>query len=1625
MKIKSLVNYYFDLIKDNRDLQNSLTDYKSLVMQMYSQITAVSVNKDDLLESTMISSLTNTNLITKYMTQMSDNLLVKLLATLKNQFDSLECSQVIFYDYLKNIELCIEVTKFSRVKLFQLFNSLLYCYISGLLLDALVKKELFGTQREVRHYSLVKFLKKLDYIISDAIEMIKDESEDVKITTQYLLQSITTYIFTDMLKMFLVGIKEDSINIDGDRIIKYLSDNTIYNVNMSIRMSLYQECDESFLITLSVDRITLEIIKNIQSIVHQLDKIVQNISDTIDLSRICRFSILRITKDTSATIKDYSDEYYKSSIRYIISRFQLSIQRYISTDTSSYFNSIIVSPRREDIMFNYCLSILRSAFTSTEYSNIVAFNLDQLKPIFDIIYDLNSRIELLPSDTVLSYISRQSMYLYDTIRTKLVDLTDENNPDTIMLKQSITSTSPTVSDELLRAIFREFVTSLVTTGSLHNASNFINNYISDLSYIVSVKLNFIDELFSVISNTFTDTVFVSSMKCELSKTFSQKKRRLLNEISNISIYAESFDQLDAAIKNAFTSIISVVPNINSRGMCWNAFSKINPSTVTADVSLIPDIGTVMTKEAFFVSDYIDDQTIYIEGTNVMYMPSESFFLYFRELSKLAPNKIIMPMSKKGYVRNINTTSLKEIASNIDTRELRDNYMLVNYIANRGFVDISFRLATSTIIFDSFTENLLESLNNANEYKNTQIRGFSIIDTSKVEKVMYSASLKDLVTNAQDAITITSDINAVDDTLYMIVDISESINSVNDTTTSDLLSLGYDSSVCTCNVTNSGVLYSHIESTFCENTNRYKDPVSTYMQKFLPENSSAYICSILSTISSDASKVVETIRSILDLVLSGMLDNDTVISLATTITGRVPQDITDAYISLEESINEILLGIRTINQSVLNSIVTIVRTSPLAINSCISVLSTLYNANIIKEEELVQLASMLNINITSLTAEQIISAIQSKITNPSTTSQATSLVSRIVISSLNVAIEEKIIDGAKLTRLNCESNQNVFIKQPSNEYNNLINNIQLSIEKRNRVQNIVKQSIPVEDRLKDRASALNVTRITGKSRPTKQKSVAPVVIGKGLTESALKKINAFSNVFSKQRGFERGFARINASISATVTNIASFSQKSVDSLLGILSSNPVIRGLDSIESMLDSVESGIGKIVELPDYSLNQLAAISALYRKKFGKIASRVDKLLSLFNKKKKLEGTKKSPETPLKWEPRVELQPIRPEGVKVFGIIDSPKVLFPGLEDLQAYVDSMIYHNHLFLSIKPGLIRKVENAPFFVFKVGEIDKVKEVILKMMVELGFRKEELNAYWDNRDGWTFMLANNNIPTPSINNAAGVSFIDSFSKMLTEATRSWTILFNQTGNFFDIANRTLKEASEIGNTLASAADIAMPDFLSNMISSVPGVGGIANAIKAIANTLWTNTRNLLPGMAAGATFDSPKIISGTSSNLEYTCDIVLTCDLPIKEEIRNRIVMPLMLLMILSTPLSAWDYLTLCGIDLGNNKQSSPLSMMYMTPVYLKTTLRYGYKRYVKEDDIYKLSPTKVFEMDCLITSLNISDVVERNGLITSMKVSLTLSPVYNTIFGSTSDNTDNSMLNLRWFLKNYEEMYKTS
>jgi hypothetical protein len=702
----------------------------------------------------------------------------------------------------------------------------------------------------------------------------------------------------------------------------------------------------------------------------------------------------------------------------------------------------------------------------------------------------------------------------------------------------------------------------------------------------------------------------------------------------------------------------------------------------------------------------------------------------------------------------------------------------------------------------------------------------------------------------------------------------------------------------------------------------------------------------------------------------------------------------------------------------------VTSSPLAVNSCVSALSTLYNANIIKEEELVQLASVLNIDVVSLTSEQIISAIQSKILDSSTASQATFLVSRIATNSLSTAIEEKIIDGAKLTRLNSESNRSVFIKQPSNEYNNLVNNIQLSTEKRNRVQNVVKQSIPTEDRLKDRASVLNVAMITNKNKSTRQKSTSQVVSIKGLTESALKKISAFSSVFTKQRGFERGFTRINASISATVTNIASFSQKSVDLLLGILSNNPIIRGLDSIELMLDSVESGIGKILGLPDYTLSQLATISLLYRKKFGKAASHTDRLISLFNKKKKLEGTKKPSKTPLKWEPRVELQPINPEGVKVFGIVDSPKVLFPGLEDLQTHVDSITYHNHLFLSIKPGLIRKVENAPFFVFKVDEVNKTKRVILKLMDELGFREKELNAYWDDDDGWTFMLANNNIPTPSVSNSAGVSFIDSFSKMLTEATRSWTILFNQTGNFFDIANKTLKKAGEVGSALASAADVAMPDFLSNMIPPIPGVSEVADAIKTIANTLWTNTRNLLPGMAAGATFDSPKIISSTNTNLEYTCDIVLTCDLPIKEEIRKRIIMPLMLLMIVSTPLSAWDYLTLCGINLGSNKQNSPLSMMYMTPVYLKAVLRYGHKRYVKEDSIYKLSPTKVFEMDCLATSLNISDVVERNGLITSMKVSLTLSPVYNTIFGSTADNIGNSMLNLRWFLKNYEEMYKT-
>ena len=357
------------------------------------------------------------------------------------------------------------------------------------------------------------------------------------------------------------------------------------------------------------------------------------------------------------------------------------------------------------------------------------------------------------------------------------------------------------------------------------------------------------------------------------------------------------------------------------------------------------------------------------------------------------------------------------------------------------------------------------------------------------------------------------------------------------------------------------------------------------------------------------------------------------------------------------------------------------------------------------------------------------------------------------------------------------------------------------------------------------------------------------------------------------------------------------------------------------------------------------------------------------------------------------------------YGYIEPPKILIESMQSFQNHITELVYTNMITLNITPTIMKQVQGKPFYVFKLDDnttpFNRFVDMMERIFATAGITPSKVWQAAKSNSKFSFVCSSISFNYGMSNNAE-ISFISKFANLLSGTLRQWGTMFGQTQamhSFGGTATEYLQQGAQ---------------SLSEIFNNTPILGTATDTINKL---LMDQTfQDVVPGMAAGATFDSPKIVTSSSSTVNLRCAMLLTADLPADKIIKQRIIEPLIVIMGLSTPMNMYDYLQM----IGESNVSPALKTLYFMPLYSKLEWKYGLDPTAASmsDGAGSTNTNTWYKFDGIITNVSVTNTIVKFGRVIGIQVEFDIVPVYNTLFASDAGPDEaGSMLTLSWFAEN--------
>ncbi len=1641
--ITSLIEIYRNSLQTNQP-EITLNKRKLFILDVINHINQITCNFDDVNEFAINSlALDDVAITSMFSRTLEHNRIHDFCSVYENELSSSEPFMLMAYPSLKNLETSLDISKFSRIQLHKAFLTFQFQYNMLLI-------SIYGNKYILRKNENTKVLFDSRHITEVMLETRAWINTDYQFDKQkiFIFNEILVYIYLKYVHCSLSG---KIFSVSKDEIRRFIEDDTNYKVTFESGITDSETNNKCIITYLYVNRFCLENLKLLEKCVFAIKNKYKNYNWIINVSHINKFKIKNI-QEFPNQLRLYTDELHdsddiKNIVDYFLNRFEYIKLSKSTVNHEIYFNEQVNVTLFDDMITDFYVSLIKTALQRVNYLDYAVFNYEFISQVVSTISSYSVKPLPKQNDTFVTYISKVAIYLSNTLRTLSTDAAFISN-----VRNSISSNSEVVSHNDLQNILLEFITSCFKENMQYSVLNFTMLYYDTISYILSDKMKYLEQINSYMITTYFSSIFTSNVLSTYTYYMSDVNASDLFSIpSRLKIDYQVFSYNCYKI---ICGIISSIPYIlKCQNLFWKIHTKIDTKYLDTDFYIIPDNKCLTLESSVLVTPDLENY-YYVEGVNTQYIPIDPLFVYIRSLLTKMSQKAVMPMVKTGFNIDISNDIFAKQLKNQNPK-FKDYVDFLNLLSTKYNYRLKFSRLSTVMLLPSWisTINYLMSADDLNQLQQKRYT-YIKVNYQLLNKLVTSTSFGELANTLKDFTRLVEPDELSNE--YEIVDteVKEVFEDVNTEVLVDLsysISESYQLEELIFSLAEEKYLAQQENLNPIENLIAFESNLPCLLVLGLIDENLEYHQDEQGNII-----INEDSASTVKLFEYSLIDDQTAVNIINQQLGTnfSISDVGSAIAYLSSFMSD-LNNDANVKENIIQT--SLVQSG--VIYDVIDDLKTNYLNGIVSTEQVGEIYQLYLPAPTSEDVDTLIATLSQKVTNGEfNNEQQISLIENI--SDTIITSTSNNIDQSKQLSFigNVEKLYSSSIpfesKSFSNDISLIIESINLPEEiKEEIVKNII--SLIPEDELLDTKETLTeeeiirndldkiskplITQQENKNKFYMQDTTTTIMNRKnGLVEayysssksSSIYEKGLFSGLsskLSKPTGLEKSFNKLSSKFGDKINGIYNFSTKTVSNITNILFNNPLIRGTKSAIGLISSIQSGITKLINLPNVLKGMFKARLKDFLRDLNDITSFMKKLGNLF-KKFSPSSKKENPSTKIaRYDIEFdtpEMKIVEPTIDKncIFGFVEPPLVLFDGMENLQKDVNAIVYTNEVFLTLKPGTIKKVDNAPFFVFQLSKFQETTKLVKDIMKRLGFQLDGSCSSVD-KDGFVFMLSNYTIQH-SHSNDASVSFINRFASVLTDVNRQWSVLFNKTKPIYEFTNKAINGTESVGESIGSSklgqmvgniVDFITPDKLQDMM-------------KNIGSELWSQFKNVMPGMIAGATFDSPRIVTGSSSNISIDCDILLTCDLPIPEMIKERIIKPYMLLHVLSTPLTMYDYLVLNNVipQNANNECYSNLKYLYMMPVYLKATLQYGYKGLSEPTNksMYGLSPRKFYTVDCIITSINARDFVFRDGYIVAVKVSFTLTPVYNVMYGSTNKQDQSSMLTLGWLAKNFQDAINT-
>lgn len=1630
--VTSVVEIYRNSLQTNQ-FQITPTQTDSYYLDVYNYISYICSNFDDVNEF-YINTLSLDDVVEQLMITgpLEKNKIYEFCSLYDNLKNSNEPFILMTYPTLKTLEYTLDRSKFSRLQLHKSFMAFQQQY-NMLLLSSYANKYILRKNVNSR---LLIASKKITEILVETKTWLNSSYKFDK-HKLFVIEEILTYIY---FKFVHCNLAIKKFEIDINEIKNYISDTSNYLV--TFESGLCNGADNKCIVSkVYVNRFFLEILKLLQKSIFSLRN-YSNENWIINQIHSNKFKIKKIDVIPAelSTFTDFffGDEEIQQVTEYVLNRFNY-VYSNLNDDNvyEAYFLEEVSFTLFNEIVTEFYISLLKTALDKLGYLEFASFDYYFINQVASALSTFSVKPVPSQNDTLITYLSKVSVYLNNSLRILSTNETFITN-----VRNSVYTTSDVVKNETLQTLLLEFITSCFKENIEHSILNFISLYYDNIIYILATKLKYLEELNDHVMTSYFTSLVPVNMLSTFTNSFKSKNFDVVSMPNRLKNDYQIFKN------NCYKIICGIITSIpyliKTQNLCWKVYTKINKNVIDSDFYLIPTTQCITTESSTIVTPDMQDY-YFIEGNNTQYLPTDSFFLYIRSIISNTSERCLLPMTKTGFVYKINNSIFATSVN--ENSKLKDFFDLNNLLANKFIYKLSFTRSSSLLLLDSFISSISHIMSldeirfeSSLQPKHTYIK----INYNLASKINGSTSFIDLIENLSMFVQTTQTDTYTDDLIVVETNVTDYFQIVN---TDYLIDISY-------NIPES---YKILNMFF-----------SLQEEKYLLSDSGNPIEKLIITSTILPFDIVQSVEVdlFLNIINYNLISHQSLMLISDTLLGTTftTNTTTDTYQLIEECNSYIIefvlnpLSDANVKDNLVKEVINVSQVT----NVILQNISLNFHSNALSKESvdrIYQVLFTLTDETLPLSVDEKISQLINEILSGSVDSDK---INELIQTASNEVTENNLIDNLPQIAFleNVEekfsSSLSSEVKSFSNDINTMINSMNAPEDVKEEIKKTILDMIPNSELSETKEREANQEILVNElskmvtpfvqtkevtSNMTNSNILDDIVSNKngilssynssvtssiysskagrslGYTEKGL--FSNLSKKLSKPTGFEKAISKVSRKLDNKIQSIYNFGDKTLGNIISILTNNPVMKGIDSALGFISTLQGGATKLFGLITKGIGMFKNALDTIKNKINSIKDFMKKIGSLF-KKFTSTNKQKNPSTKIsRYDIEFETPQIKTvmptiQDNCIFGFVEPPLVLFEGMENIQDQINAIIYTNEVFLTLKPGMIKKVDNAPFFVFQITKTKETISLIQKIMNRLGFGINTNSTCSSvSQDGFVFMLSSYSINHAHSNNES-TSFINRFANLLTDTNRQWSVLFNKTKDIYNVTEKALSTTESVGSNVSSS-------FIGDIASFITP-DKIEQMVKGIGTELWDQFKSVIPGMVGGATFDSPKIVTGSSSSISIECNVLLTCDLPIPELIKERIVKPLMLLHVISTPLTMYDYLSLSGVIKEDTNDScySSLKYLYMMPVYIKATLQHGYKGLSDKAQLeYGLSPRKFYEIDCIITNISTRDHVYKDGYLVSVGVSFTLTPVYNVIYGSTDKQDQSSMLTLGWLAKNYE------